>query len=869
MSSFAIDVTVRALLLMSSAWLVAALARRASASLRAGIWTVAFASVLALPAIVRITPAWRIPVLPAAAVPARQNADAMRLADAAQAGAEAIAQPAVSGRDAGGRLDEPAVSTLSATAAAPHIAQQVEREAPSRIERGSPLTLEASALALWGLVAFAWLARVGLNRAAAAQVVRRAAVSGGDGDANWRADIDATRAQLGIRRRVGIRFTDAVAVPAIIGVWRPVLLLPSDAGQWTADARRVVILHELAHVARWDGLDQLIAEVGCALYWIVPPVWIAARAAAALREQATDDAVLRAGVKPSAYAANLIDLAGSVAGIDANAASLAMAASRIQDRVAAILDPSARRGRVTLRGALTLIALAGVAVTTLAAVTPERQRVPPPPPLPPPAPAAPMSPPAPISQVPLTAPAAPMPPLPPPASLVPIAPSAPMAPEAPPPPPSAVAPMPPPAFPALPPPAPPPPPGLAVVSRSSSGGAAPSALCADGRDSFSSSSNDNGSRRTWSVTISGRDCRVELKSEGKVEFTDDFTDVRSITPSGYFRLSVRRADGLHELDIDGQGASLTRTYRVDGSTRPYDAEAKAWFGAILIELDRETAVGVDVRLPALLKQGGVDAVLKETGLMPSDYARSRYYAKLAEAVTLTSEQAGRILKQAASLGTQDYYASELLQSVGSRLGDSSSDRAALFALIDGMKSDYYIAESVKTVFSARRIGAGDVDFLLRLTPKIHSGYYVQEVVQRLVSSGRLEGAQRGQLAQVLTGMHEDYYMAEIVTALMRDGESDAAGRRAIIGAVSRIRSGYYASEAVRSVLRDPKLDEQDLLNLVAVARPLHEESYKAATLRLILRHANATDKVRQAAIDAAAGLSKYYRDDVLRPIRRP
>jgi len=68
MTPFATEMTeviVRGLVLMSSAWLVVFALRRRSASLRAGVWTVAFAALLALPAIARVTPAWKIAVLPA------------------------------------------------------------------------------------------------------------------------------------------------------------------------------------------------------------------------------------------------------------------------------------------------------------------------------------------------------------------------------------------------------------------------------------------------------------------------------------------------------------------------------------------------------------------------------------------------------------------------------------------------------------------------------------------------------------------------------------------------------------------------------------------------------------------------------------
>jgi beta-lactamase regulating signal transducer with metallopeptidase domain len=913
-----IELIVRGFVLMSSAWLIALVLRRKSAALRAGVWTVAFASLLAMPAIARVTPSWKIAVWPAietatAAAPA-PGAVAATLPNQVP---ETRALPAASEPERPvfqGRVQKSYVAPSQVAAATPADIAPVAAARPEvggdRLESPvAPAGFKAGgaaiAFGLWAFVAVLLLARIVVNRIAAARLIARSA-SHCEGDAAWRADVEAARAELGITREIRIRFTDAVAVPAVIGIRRPALLLPLDAGRWTAEARRVVVLHELAHVARWDAFDQLVSEAGCALYWIVPPVWMAARSAAALREQATDDAVIRAGVRPSTYAAELIDLAQNIAGVETGAASLAMAGSRIQHRVAAILDPSARRGRVTITGALALILVAGLAVTTLAAISPERQvvvpPVPPAPPAPPvpPAPPAPAVPPAPpaypaeLPPYPMMAPPAPMAPMAPMAPLTPPVPPAPMAPMVPFPEPLAPPPVPmaPPAAPAprapIVPPAPMAPPALPVpgaatappaplapmpplphalprgTHTTSSSGPERSTLCPAGRDSFSNQSNSDGSRQSWSVKISGRGCSVELKSEGKIEFNGDFTDVASISPSGYFRLTLIRNGNRQELDIDGRGSALTHTYRVDGSSHAYDAAAKSWFADFLIELDRETAIGVDIRLPKMLRQGGVDAVLKETAEITNDYARSRYYGKLSTSVKLSSAETVRVLNQAASMGTQDYYAADLVKSLGPQVGDSSSERAALLSLVANMHSDYYIAESANSIFTTRQVTPGDVDFLLKIMPRMQSDYYKHAVVRRIVESGRIDAAQRGALATVLTTMKEDYYMGAVLTELMRDGGPNDSGRQAIIGAVARIKGAYYASEAVRSVLRDSRMSDGDLLRMVDVVRPIHEDHYKSEALRAILNHANASARVRQAVLDASAGMSQYYRDQVRR-----
>ena len=105
----------------------------------------------------------------------------------------------------------------------------------------------------------------------------------------------ALKRRLGIDRAVRFCETQLVAAPAVIGLFRPVVLLPVRALTGLSEQQlQAVIAHELAHIRRLDSLVNLFQVGAETLLFYHPAVWWVNRRIRAERENCCDDEAIRA-----------------------------------------------------------------------------------------------------------------------------------------------------------------------------------------------------------------------------------------------------------------------------------------------------------------------------------------------------------------------------------------------------------------------------------------------------------------------------------------------------------------------------------------------------------------------------------------------
>lgn len=212
----------------------------------------------------------------------------------------------------------------------------------------------------WGLVALIGLLRVGIGFVHISKLRKRSV------------EVNLTSLDAQLQQRLGaqaagrkVRLYECadLRVPIAVGFLRPAIILPSWTLRGLSNSElNGVVLHEMAHIRRWDDWTNLLQKIVSAIFFFHPAVWWIENRLTLEREMACDDVVVSESSDPREYANCLVSLAEK--SVSRRGFGLAQAAvKRVRDissRITRILD-SKRGSRITLwKPALALVAVFSV-----------------------------------------------------------------------------------------------------------------------------------------------------------------------------------------------------------------------------------------------------------------------------------------------------------------------------------------------------------------------------------------------------------------------------------------------------------------------------------------------------------------------------
>jgi hypothetical protein len=313
---------------------------------------------------------------------------------------------------------------------------------------------------------------------------------------------------------------------------------------------------------------------------------------------------------------------------------------------------------------------------------------------------------------------------------------------------------------------------------------------------------------------------LNMKVDGAITFTDDDHDVQSLSPGG--RLQIEEGTLLsgrsYEVKADAAG-NLTKTYSVGSSTRPLDAEGRAWLNGLLPQMIRDSGIGAQARVSRILRQGGTPAVLSEIRLIHSDGSKRTYLEQLFAQAQLSTEQmrdAAGLIRGISSDGDK---AQVLVDEDGRYL--THELRPELFEAVESINSD---GDKRRVLSDILKKDAGSPETLFgvaRAAKHISSDGDKAEVLVEIAKSYREDG-----------GVGAAYF--EAVKSISSDGDH------------ARVLLAFLAAH------RD---DRDSLAGALTSAGHISSDGDKARVLKEAIGHYNEDEVIRKAFFGATNSIS--------------
>ncbi len=364
-----LDIALKILLLMALTAVGAWLLRKRSAATIHRWWVLGFFGCLAVPAIALIAPAWSLPILPTSSPSLASNL--------------AISSPRGDNRaslNASNRLpDVPiprAMPDVEADLQTPPTQSLSTVSYPPQTNKspGTRFSWTVAVGVLWLVGTLACVVRAAWQQMLLVRLLRR---SREIDDQKWRHVLTEASNSLGLGRKIVLLMLPEAQSPLTAGLVRSVVILPGYAESWDPARRRLVLLHELAHVKRHDVLTQTLAGLACSMYWFNPLCWYGLVQMRKLRELACDDLVLCCDQQPTDYADVLLEVARTYRHHSFPTAVGIVHSTNVEKRILSILDKARSHVALSRRAARVLLASATALALLIGSMRLESQAEPP------------------------------------------------------------------------------------------------------------------------------------------------------------------------------------------------------------------------------------------------------------------------------------------------------------------------------------------------------------------------------------------------------------------------------------------------------------------------------------------------------------
>ena len=310
----------------------------------------------------------------------------------------------------------------------------------------------------------------------------------------------------------------------------------------------------------------------------------------------------------------------------------------------------------------------------------------------------------------------------------------------------------------------------------------------------------------WEHTETELGLRRRLEIRGKAEFTDDYTDIKSVSEGGWVIVEEHRGPQSYRYEVRRDGAGqVTRSFFVNGTARPLDESGKAWLSKFVLDAVRQGGIDAEKRVRTILSQRGVAGVLAEIGQISGDWAKRLYYEQLLKQANLDATALRDVLRQLARDISSDYEQAQLLTAVAPMLTGKDVAIQPYFDAVATIKSDYEHGRVLKSILNQGTPSSALLVLIASSTQSIRSDYERRGVLTAVARTKSQSEEVLRILLDSAVEISSDYEKATFLVEVSNVYTGDTRLRSAFLKAAESIKSDYERGRVLSALLKNKQI----------------------------------------------------------------
>jgi hypothetical protein len=311
----------------------------------------------------------------------------------------------------------------------------------------------------------------------------------------------------------------------------------------------------------------------------------------------------------------------------------------------------------------------------------------------------------------------------------------------------------------------------------------------------------------WVMNHSDNGQEFNLKIKGKPEFTEDYSDLKSLSPGGSMTIEEKTPSGSRKLEITaGADGQLQRKYSVNDAAREIDGEGKQWVAGVILNAVRQSGYDAERRVTKLFERGGATAVLEEVALIKGDWAKGLYLKELLKGRQLDAASAKKVVGVVAHDISSAYEKGQVLGAVGGKYLDDKGTLDEFVAAITTIDSDYERGQALARLVKDRKLTAEQLKVLVPAAAKMSSDYEKAQALVGILKASSAEAVAEPAFFDGINGISSAYERAKVLSAVLGADPSNEVLKR-VVSSAAGINSDYEKAQVLIQAAKIVKDDD--------------------------------------------------------------